>query len=247
MGRRKAEISTEVETDELELLSQLDTVSAEPPSMTDHGWSDYVKTFFEPDELDPEGHPTTDGLRRVAEKLLGPIVACDVRVVQFPDVANGYRCTCECEVSFAWEGNFDDIRHFRDAADTYPGNCDPQFSRFAVATTATRAKSRALRDALKLRKVVSAEEITTLAVSESGLTNFITPSQIKCIEKTCRDLNISVLGFINSGSLQYKHISHIRYDKALEMLEFLNGYLQEPQKVPASLIGFEKNWKKVEV
>src|SRR5690606_9299894 len=44
-----------------------------PPSPTDEEWHDYVIRQFRDDEMD-NGSPRRDGLVRVAEKVIGPIV-----------------------------------------------------------------------------------------------------------------------------------------------------------------------------
>ena len=45
------------------------------------------------------------------------------------------------------------------SADVYWGNCDKIYRNHPVAVAETRAEGRALRRALKLRKVVAAEEL----------------------------------------------------------------------------------------
>ena len=50
-----------------------DVVAEESPSTTDPGWNDYVMSKFTEKEL-YDGNPLVNGLRRVAELVIGPIV-----------------------------------------------------------------------------------------------------------------------------------------------------------------------------
>lgn len=114
-------------------------------------WNDYVLSLLTPNEL-VEGNPTCDGLRRIAEKLIGPIKAGLARVVQAPNPQNDMTATVEFTIHFL------DGEAWTSVADVNSSNCEPKFARFASAVAETRAEGRALRKALRLRKVVTAEE-----------------------------------------------------------------------------------------
>jgi hydrogenase maturation factor len=90
---------------------------------------------------------------------------------------------------------------------------------------------------------VTAEEITSKPSHESGLDKLIVDSQIKAINKLCKSLDIDAVKFINSGKNSYQHFTHVRYENALTMLEYLNRYLQDPSKIPAAIKGFQENWR----
>jgi hypothetical protein len=230
-----------VEEDDGILQTEL-TAEGDIPSPTDEGWSDFVKSRFRPDELEQD-KPTVDGLRRVTELLLGPIVRAVPTIVQAPNDKNGFHAVVSFEVAVAWGGDWQDVRTFGDSADVYPGNTDPAFARFATATATTRAEGRALRKALKLRKVVTAEEITTVPVSDSGVTGFIAGYQEKGIEKLCRDLDININKLISKGEFKVKRISHMTSDMAIKLFELLNKYLQNSDKIPENVRGFDPGWR----
>jgi hypothetical protein len=46
-------------------------VEEQPPKPTDIGWTDYVLGQMDEDKEIDKGNPRTDGLRRIAEKLMG--------------------------------------------------------------------------------------------------------------------------------------------------------------------------------
>lgn len=213
------------------------------PSMTSPEWNDWVLDQLREDEKDPEGNPNIDGLRRLVEDVLGTVIKSYPRVVEGATTANSYRATVEHHLSIAWDGDRNDIREFGAAADVYPGNTDEEYARFPAATADTRAEGRAIRKALRLRRVVTAEEITSKPVHESGLDKLIVDSQIKGINKLCKNLDIDAIKFINSGKNSYIHHTHIRYEAALTMLEFLNRYLQDPTKIPDAIKGYQENWR----
>lgn len=218
-----------------------------PPKMTDPAWNDWVLDKLRPDEKDPQGHPNIDGLRRLVEEILGDIVYSSPDTVVGAETNNQLRATVIHRVKILWKFSPSvlevDIREFGAAADVYPGNTDDEYARYAAATADTRAEARALRKALRLRKVVASEEITSLPVAESGLGDFIVKSQEKGIDYLCQKMDIDVLAFINSGARKYKHFSHIRYQTAQQMLEQLNRYQRDMTKIPQELLGYGADWR----
>lgn len=209
------------------------------PSMSHSEWSNYVMKQFEKDEL-LKGNPTVNGLRRVAELLLGPVVRSVGKVVQCPNPDNEGRAVVEYEVTFLWTDD-DEVgqpheRTFGDAADVYVGNTDDEYARYPTATACTRAEARALRKALKLQ-AVAAEELTNKPVAEANF-DFISTTQKVLIKKLCRDLDINIHKFINFGELDYDDINEISHAKAVAMITHLNSLQQDVEKVPNNLKGF---------
>lgn len=216
------------------------------PDITDPQWTDHVLTFLGPKDFDPKGRPYTPALRRVAQKLLGPIVESVVRTVQAPNHNNGMMATVETTVSFAWGGDRGDIRTFSDVTDVYSGNSDPGFARFPSASAKTKAEGRAIKTALCLQGVYTSEEMTEVPISEAGLDGFIVLSQQRFIDKLCRDIDVDVNKFISHGDFRYKHISHVPSTTAKKMMDRLNMYQQNLGKIPEELRGYDPNWRKQE-
>jgi hypothetical protein len=225
-----------------ELKSEL---TVERPKMTAPEWNDYVIDQLRPDEKDPKGNPNIDGLRRLVEDLLGDIVhSAPGEHFEGATQGNGMRATVSHYLKIRWGGDKDDVRVFGAVADVYSGNTDEEYARYPSATADTRAEARALRKALRLRKVVASEELTSLPVTESGIGQFIVNSQIRGINKMCKDLDIDVIKFLNSGTHQYKHHTHIKFTTGQQILEQLNKYLQKMNTIPGDIKGFDADWQK---
>lgn len=215
-----------------------------PPDPTSPEWNDYVLSHFLDEEKDPQGRPTNDGLRRVVELLLGPIVGSVPVRYEFPEPGNPDRAISQCEVKIAWGGNLGDIRVFGDLAEVNPDNIGlAKFLPFALTTSYTRSESRAFRKALKLRKVLSADEVPILAGSAAVFTDqpvrgpggFLSEGQERAIKKTCRDLKIDAMKFIAMGAGKYQSFAEIRHDTASNMMEHIQGFLQKPETIPPGI------------
>lgn len=216
------------------------------PEFSSEEWPAWVMTHFNEDEL-VDGNPTTDGLRRVVEKVLGPILYSKAFVYQSPSCLNGFHACVGHEVTILWmhpdPGMAEHERVFSDVADVYPGNLfDKRFARFASATAATRAEGRALRKALRLKRVIAAEEASSLPIEDSGLDNKITKSQISFINTICSRINVNVLEFIKKYNLS--NIEEIDYNTALNIEERLSEWQGNLKSIPKELVGYDKNWRK---
>jgi len=137
------------------------TTTAATPN--DPEWTQYVLGHFCEDEIDGK-NPRVEGLRRVAGLLVGTIIEEGCDLVDPPNQNNGFRacvkawCTFECG-----QGN---TRRFEALADAHEENCVEDFATYLVAMADTRAKGRVFRNALGLKRIVSAEEVNkTFAMS----------------------------------------------------------------------------------
>jgi hypothetical protein len=216
------------------------------PEFSSEEWPAWVMTHFNEDEL-VDGNPTTDGLRRVAEKVLGPILYSKTIVYQSPSCLNGFHACVGHQVTILWmhpdPGMAEHERVFSDVADVYPGNLpDKRFARFASATAATRAEGRALRKALRLKRVIAAEEASSIPVEDSGLDGKITNSQISFINTICSRINVNVLALLKTfGQTNIDEVDSSTAARIEQRLSDLQGNLKS---IPKELIGYDKNWRK---
>ncbi len=207
-------------------------------------WHDHVMKHFVEDEL-LDGNPTVDGLRRVAELLIGEITSIDTYIAQCPKLDNEYRATTKVTIRFI------DDQYYSGAADVHLGNSASPYSKHPIALAETRAEGRALRRALRLRKVVAAEELVDDTTSENTvIPENITDTQINFIEIMCSGerLNINIEKMINKHK-DYKSIRSLSHDDSLKIQSQLLSYQQElslqgkSPSIPEDILEFDPTWK----
>ncbi len=219
-------------------------------------WNEFVMAKFDKTEL-IDGNPLVHGLRRVAEDLLGDIIVSRPTQVLASDDPNGPgRATIAFEVVFDWM-NSGQLRTYGDVADVWHGNTDDLFCAHPAATAATKAESRCLRKALKIR-CVAAEEIAkhkdVAAIVRQSIKSPpsdgdwteedpITTPQANFIDVKCKQLDINVIEFINQGEGTYRVITEVKKMTASKMLKLLNEYQNKSKVIPESIIGYDKNWR----
>ena len=225
------------------------------PSMLSPEWNDYVMTQFHESEL-INGNPICAGLRRVGELLLGSILESGPHEVYPATDSNGPgRATVVYRIVFDWM-NSGEIKIFSEVADVWHGNTDDLFCAHPVATASTRAEGRALRKALKLRNlaaeelskkdIVSIVQQTTPSKPTDGDWNpaeKISVQQTSFIDNKCRQLDINVLLFINSGDQKYGSMQDITKEKASSMLIILNKYQNGDLETPEDIKVYDENWR----
>lgn len=228
--------------------------ASDKPKYGSKAWHEYIMSKFEPEELF-DGNPTCAGLRRVVEEELGSIVSSGPSQV-FPSTSeNGPgRATVVYEIQIDWaDSGF--IKTYKEVADVWHGNCDDLFCAHPVATASTRAEGRALRKALKVR-CLAAEElakkdiaaIVRQTVKIEGVTNGeitdkdkITSAQINFIDNKCKQLNISVKDLIlTTGN---SDVNNLTKKIASDLLAKLTSHQTGENKLPESLVGYDKNWR----
>lgn len=193
-------------------------------------WNSHVLSFLTEDEKF-DGAPTVDGLRRVTELVLGDIIYSGCKSIQAPNYQNGNKATVEYEVHIVHFGD-SEPRIYRDIADAFQGNTDDAYGLHLSAVASTRAEGRALRKALKLRKIVAAEELTKKSINDlqnyesSNDPSTITWAQVKTIDVIAKRTNINAMALVNSGEKKYNSLNEVPFSKAQEMLKYLNKFQQ---------------------
>ena len=230
-----------------------ETVSVEvnqnPVTPNDIEWTDHVLSLLSDDEK-IQGNPTTDGLRRIFEIALNcSVISAESQVAQSPSVDNERRATVVHTLSYILnDSDPNDQTKYRTvsgAADVYWGNCDKIYRNHPVAVAETRAEGRALRRALKLRKVVAAEElakdIDTNHLEENNIGK-INSTQINFFEVFGKRLNINIHKLLEKLAIDNKNVYNISYDDAVKTITTLSSY-QQSNDIPQDIIGYDPNWK----
>ena len=243
MGRPKKEITTETINNTVEVV-----VTNTIPTPNDIEWTDYVLSLLSDDEK-ISGNPTTDGLRRVFETALNcTVLDATSEVVQSPSRDNENRATVTHTLHYYLNdesvGRELKNRSVSGAADVYWGNCDKVYRNHPVAVAETRAEGRALRRALKLRKVVAAEELAKDIEDhpDHDTINKITNNQINFMDVLAKRLNINPVKLMENLAIDNSNIYNISYDDAVKTVTTLSGY-QQTNDIPQNIIGYDPNWK----
>lgn len=229
-----------------------DVVSEEVSNKTvtpnDLEWTDHVLSLLSEDEK-ISGNPTTDGLRRIFEKVLNCVVtSAESSVVQSPSPDNEKRATVIHSLTYILNDSDPEsstkCRTVSGAADVYWGNCDKIYRNHPVAVAETRAEGRALRRALKLRKVVAAEEIAKDIEDhpDHDTVTKITNNQINFIDVLAKRLDVNVLKLIEKLALNSSNIYNIQHEGAVNIVQTLTTY-QQTNNVPQELLGYSSDWK----
>lgn len=240
MGRPKKDSNNEIDNIE-------DTAKV-TPTPNDLEWTDYVLSMLSEDEK-IAGNPTTDGLRRIFETVLKcVVVSADTKVVQSPSPDNEKRATVVHDLSFVLIDEPNDspskYRSVSGAADVYWGNCDKIYRNHPVAVAETRAEGRALRRALKLRKVVAAEELAKDIEDhpDHDSVTKITNNQLNFIDVLSKRLNINVDQLLNKLAVVRDNVYNISHSDAVMVIKNLTEY-QQQNTMPPDIVGYESNWK----
>lgn len=219
-------------------------------STNDPGWTDYVLSLLQEDEK-ISGNPTTDGLRRIFEIALSCKILCSTsNVIQTPEPNNEKRATVSHSITYRLNPNEPDPNGIYTvtvdgSADVYWGNCDKVFRNHPVAVAETRAEGRSLRRALRLKKVVAAEELVEhIEDNVDGLSaNKISSNQINFMDVISKRLNINMGVLLKQLDIQYESIYNIKHDQAVACIQKLNFYQQNMAEINDELIGYQENWK----
>jgi hypothetical protein len=219
------------------------------PSIHDIEWTDYVLSLLTDDEK-IMGNPTTDGLRRIFENVLDCIIVeAKSEVVQTPDIGNEKRATVVHTVSYSLKESYSErpdlnYRSVSGSADVYWGNCDKVYRNHPVAVAETRAEGRALRRALRLRKVVAAEELAKDIEDhpDHDTVNKITNNQINFIDVLSKRMDINVSKLIEKLAPETKNIYNIEYENAVHIVQNLTTF-QQSNNIPEELKGYSSEWK----
>ena len=242
--RKKAENQEEV--------AEVSLAEKAIPTIHDIEWTDYVLSQLTDDEK-IMGNPTTDGLRRIFEKVMDcEIMEATTKVDQTPSRDNEMRATVTFSLTFKPNTATEESRLglyntklVTGAADVYWGNCDKIFRNHPVAVAETRAEGRALRRALRLRKVVAAEEIAEEI--EDHITGHsvdkITNNQINFIDVMGKRMDVNILKLLEQEfDKKIDNVYNIGYEDAVKIAGKLAEY-QQQNEVPDNIIGFDSNWR----
>jgi hypothetical protein len=207
------------------------------PRPTEPEWVEYVLDHLADHELS-EGNPTTDGLRRVTEKIYGQILESDTDVLEIPKQPYTGKVTAKHTLVIEkYDGT---IIKVSACVDVVGEKLPAPFNRHLVATACTKAEGKALRRALKIR-VQTAEELTTENDEEFNTNEPINDQQIMAIKTLCKRNDVDLIKFVKAFSHKPKTIKDVKNLEGRLMINKLSGYQREG--TPEELAGYDENWE----
>lgn len=243
INNNKKEENTRMNTDDNNTLIK-------KVSPNDLEWTDHVLSLLSDDEK-IAGNPTTDGLRRIFEIALNCRVLASIsHIAQTPEPNNEKRATVVHSITYFLNDGDRTMPELNTvvvngSADVYWGNCDKIYRNHPVAVAETRAEGRALRRALKLRKVVAAEEVAKDIEDhpDENSVSKITNNQINFIDVMAKRLNINVTRLLEQNNLESKNIYVLSHEDAVSIIRLLSSYQQNMSNIGENILGYQNEWK----
>jgi|32_taG_2_1085360.scaffolds.fasta_scaffold04732_4 hypothetical protein len=204
---------------------------------TDPKWVDHVLDELSDHEL-LEGNPTTDGLRRVTEKLYGEIIRSDTEILEIPAQKYTGKVTAKHTLIIRKFNGTDVV--VSACVDVLGDTLPAPFNKHLVATACTKAEGKALRRALKIR-VQTAEELSSENEEEFNTDEPINDQQIVAIKMLCKRNDVDLVKFVTANSDNPKTIRDIKNLEGRLMINKLSGFQREG--TPDDLAGYNDNWE----
>ena len=185
------------------------------PDPTDHEWTDYVISLLGENEI-YDKKPTVDGLRRVAQKLLGEITYSKSKVYQYPTPENGIAATVRARIKI-------NGRVFDGCANVNEDSAPDIIGPHVIALAETRAEGRALKKILNIR--VLTKEEAGVTESEDKTTQLISSTQIEAMQKVAERHKIDLNKLIQSlYAIGEDEIDKLTFNQALQIFEKLSEF-----------------------
>ncbi len=206
-------------------VTDVESKNENPVDMGSPEWTKYVMTLFDTSELD-NGMPRVDALRRVAYHILGPS-SSRTDVVQVPCLENAGRATVRVSLSFV-----NTEINVEGAADVFSGNTARDFALHAVATAETRAEGRALRKALMLTKVLSAEELQNADTDEAnGTDTRIVASMLTSLKVMSEKLGLDLHKVALSSGYPVESVDDLTHKQGLDIAKELGKFQRKEKEI----------------
>lgn len=234
-------------------FNQLDEV----PDRTSAKWSDHVLSELAPDEK-IDNYPKADGLKRLVQLFLGPIIESTTDLKNFPTFgADGHSqntSTAVVTIKIA-DRELNTITTFSAVADA---SCysvqDEPFNHHLSAIAETRAEARVYRKALGLKNVVSVDELskekksnlpstpvgTATPLDDKDDKDMIQHTQKVWLKKECQSLDINLRTFVNTGlGREVSELDKCTRNEARALGDSLSQFKKKKNDVPDTLKGFD--------
>ena len=202
-------------------------------------WYDYVLSEFDLSELDNNGYPKVEGLRRVVEKLLGTITFTGP-VTTSVNAEDGYSVVWEIRIDWSMDvPGYVSLENYtfpqkvvRAFAGASSKNTSHPYSKYLESIADTRAEAKCLRRLLRLRTVAS-EEVDDEEVKTEESAELAT----RLITIMCSRMSIDVEKFLER-EFPGKTLNSLNSEQAKILLKTLNLYqtnMRESKDIPEEI------------
>lgn len=204
-------------------------------------WADFVLGHLKDDEM-VDGYPKCNGLRRVAQLVLGDFLSAKATQIFITNSEEGRVVTVNYEIEIDWRLSrcvdfgalngmlTNDVRVFGGLADCVEDKASV-FGRHPAATAESKAEGRALRKALCLN-VVSAEERILGSDEEMpkarATSSIIKPLRDIIMAKTSA-LKLDISNMIKEWSGKDRPLEDLTTEEGRELFAYINKYQQTKQ------------------
>lgn len=216
------------------------------PSKTDPGWTQYVLDQLTKDEQ-YEGNPKADGLRRLVEHMVGPIIDEATELKSWPTNGKDIEAntaTALCSVTVLDNTIGKPVRTIS-VADASCLSVTAPFNKFISCLAETRALARCYRRILRLKGVVTADELST--DPKDRIIDSMTPNQIELIDRMCSEFNINVkqlvMRVLDSSKPNIRAYTQDQGSQVLDKLNATRNLVAAGKKIPTELLGYDKDWR----
>jgi hypothetical protein len=239
-GKKAKELETLLKDTERRLSTISDVVDESPktgaaeekdvPLMFDPEWTAYVLDQLEDDEKVDGEYPKLDGLRRLSLKLLGAF-STYTTVDACPGLENSNRATVSILISFLNDTTGRKMREVSAAADCCRENTEATYARHPVATAESRAEGRALKKALFLKNVHTAEEMSAETKEDNEQDKKATEGMVKGIEMMAANQKIDFDKLLVEKQIT-ENKDTLTVGQLKEVSKILNEYVTSPDTIP---------------
>lgn len=216
-----------------EVVSEVIDVTDDEINSTHPEWIDKVLDELSDHEL-IAGAPTTDGLRRVAEKLFGEILESDTEIVSVdPERVVAKHCL----VISKYKGG---VVRVSACVDVFKSTLPSPFNNHVVASACTRAEGKALRRALKIR-AYTAEETYMQDEADVTADTKISDQQSMAIQFLCKRTNTNLKKLVKHVMPNAKSLDDVKNKDARMVINRLSEF--QRKETPKEFVGYDPNWK----
>lgn len=227
---------------EMDKTSNTSTSNTSPvvntPTPLQKEWTDYVLSLLWETEIVNkkngdkfDRYPKADGLRRVFELLIGPILEVSREIVQAPIYnreSDSGLTVATVKVHIRYLDNMGTPKIFEEVADCYEGNTIDPYYRHPSGTASTMAEGRALRKILHL-KALTIEEMRAEKV-DGGQIDDVEPikeNQKNVIKMLCVKLDTNVDEIVKTVFGDKKKKENLTFQDGATLIQHLNNLQQK--------------------